>query len=98
MSEKPEAEEIPGLIIDEEGTQEVLIFAVNGLTDIFAAVPDEDLDDTTVTVNAGKMADCLELLLLYAEVYEDLNVEQLVEQAEIERQMGSYQPHSNLIH
>jgi len=75
-------------VVRRSDVMEILAFAATGLTDIFTNVPEEDLDNTTVVINAGKIADCLELLLMYAECYEDLSVDELTESSLLDRSIG----------
>ena len=49
-------------------------------------------------VNAGKISDCLELLLAYASIYEGLDVDELVVTSEIDRNIGSYNYGSTSLH
>lgn len=83
---------------DDEIGELALTFACTSLLDIYAEIPEEDMYETRVSINAGKLADCLEMLMEYAEIYEDLDVESHMVDAEITRQIGSYNFNSNLIH
>lgn len=83
---------------ETEGAMETLAFAAAGLVDIENAIPDEDMSATTVHVNAQKIADCLELLLVYAECYEDLSVETMIDAALLDRDIGSYTFGSTAVH
>lgn len=84
-------------LLDEDGS-EIISFAAKGLIGIYANVLEEDLYDSNVAVNAGRIAECLELLLAYAELYEGLDVEKLIDDSEIELEMGSYKFGSLLVH
>ena len=101
MSDKPEELEtdedyVP--LLDDPDVVEILAFAATGLTDIFTNVPEEDLDNTTVVINAGKISDCLELLLMYAECYEGLDVDELTASSLLDRSIGSYNYGSDALH
>lgn len=94
--EELDEEYIP--LSETEGAMDTLAFAAAGLVDIENAIPDEDMANTTVHVNAQKIADCLELLLVYAECYEDLPVETLIDAALLDRDIGSYTFGSAAVH
>lgn len=96
QAEELDEEYIP--LSETEGAMDTLAFAAAGLVDIENAIPDEDLSSTTVHVNAQKIADCLELLLVYAECYEDLDVEALIDSALLDRDIGSYTFGSTAVH
>lgn len=83
---------------ETEGAMDTLAFAAAGLVDIENAIPDEDMGNTIVSVNAQKIADCLELLLVYAECYENLDVETLIDAALLDRDIGSYTFGSTSVH
>lgn len=65
MSDEP----FPALCDDPEVLKD-LQYACDLMAEIEVMIPEEDLEETTVTVNAAKLYDMLDTLLTYAGCYE----------------------------
>jgi hypothetical protein len=81
-------EEHPLPIIADQDGIESLQQAIRMINEIYEKVPEELLDVTNITVNAGTLTELIEMLLVYAALYEDVDTDELEKMAEIENSLG----------
>lgn len=77
--------EVPYLETTEVYT--TLTLAAYVYNDIEQMIPEEELQSSTVSIPADKLFNIVDLVLAYAERYEDLNVESLLDMADAEKKI-----------
>lgn len=88
----------PPLLSESTEFLRTLEFAAGVIVDFIKNIDEEDLDNTIVNINAGKLYDLCEAFLDYAEVYEEFPSEELVDMVQTEKSMGAYKFYSDEEH
>ena len=71
--------------IIEPEVSELIPKLISHMTEVYDAVEDNELDDSTIILSCGLFVDTVELLLNCLARYEDLNVEEMFEFIEARR-------------